>query len=150
MGIYNRIFHVIRNNRMLSSFVSIVFIFISIYISNYLYLHYFKTSYIFEWVNRNNYFGIWVIGFFGALLGQSFIAYGFSIGNLLGLFIGNTLGEYLDELSKARLSYQEYTCKLPYAWALWIGTIIITILIFGYIKYLKNHKKDKYLKKMVS
>ncbi len=78
--------------------------------------------YLLGWTTHNLYWGFWVLPILLAALGRNLWAWSITWGNLIGVLLGQTLGEYLEALDVDNLM------DFHKGFQIWIGCVLLGIV----------------------
>ena len=95
---------------------------------------YFADVYVFEWTSHRYYLYIWLGVLILTYLGKKHISYAITLSNVIGLFIGQYLGDYIQSINMAKITNNTdaeniYRLSKHYGVFIWIFCIILAILI---------------------
>lgn len=130
-----------RKRRLIVLFVAL---FLMVYLLSLLILN---DYYLFEWTARHYYLYIWLLGFFLIYLKKDNYAVALSISNIIGIVVGQLLGDYLREQNMLKITSQSdnetiYRLSKHYGVLIWIIIIMVSMIIFATIKNFNKEKKE--------
>lgn len=108
-------------------------------------------DYLFVWTAQNRYCYIWVLSLLLILMQKPLISYCITLGNILGIFIGQYLGDHLRAVSMSRITQyspaeEQWHLSLHYGVLIWIIVIVLAsvvgLLYTFYVKTKCRHLKD--------
>ena len=94
-----------------------------------------RDRYFFGWLIPNNFAYIWVVMIILTMLGKYLYSYAIAVGNIIGILLGQVLGEYILKLSRAKIATETNVDKIRvlenryYHVFIWISFIIIVIVL---------------------
>ena len=130
---------------LLNILVTLLIYFLIFYLSHTLF-----QDYLFVWTAQNKYCYIWVLSLLLILMQKPLISYCITLGNILGIFIGQYLGDHLRAVSMSRITQystaeEQWHLSLHYGVLIWIIVIVLeSVICFLYTIYTK--KKSGHLK----
>ena len=71
-----------------------------------------RDRYFLGWLIHNNFAYIWVVMIIFTMLGKYIYSYAIAIGNIIGILLGQVLGEYILKLSKAKTATETNVDKI--------------------------------------
>lgn len=112
---------------------------------------YFADVYVFEWTSRRYYLYIWLGVLTLTYLDKKYISYAITLANVIGLFIGQYLGDYIQSINMAKITNNTdaenvYRLSTHYGVFIWIFCIMLAILIVIMISFINRCKKTKEFK----
>lgn len=126
--------------------VTLLIYFLIFYLSHTLF-----QDYLFVWTAQNKYCYIWVLSLLLILMQKPLISYCITLGNILGIFIGQYLGDHLRAVSMSRITQystaeEQWHLSLHYGVLIWIIVIVLAsvvgLLYTFYVKTKCRHLKD--------
>ncbi len=122
--------------------IVVVSLFLSIYLIT---VFFFRNYYVFEWTARHHYLYLWLLGIFLTYTEKDDYAVVLSIANIVGIIIGQFLGDYLRAQNMMKITEQLdnetiYRLSNHDGVLIWIAIIVISMVIFSIVKNLKNFK----------
>lgn len=116
------------------------FIYFSIYHLSYNVFH----EYLFLWTAANKYCYIWILSYLFLIFNKVIFSYCVTFGNIIGIFIGQYLGDYIQEIRMNKIISsstveERWYLSLHYGVAIWIITILLSFLV-GLLLYKKQKK----------
>lgn len=130
-----------KTNRLKHSIIQML-----IFIATYLLAKFMATvdtvgSNIFGWAVHNDFFHLWILPLIFTLLGSVRTGYTIVTSNVIGLFIGQYLGDYLRALNVSKItpnmSNEEiYRLNSHKGYFIWIGTILLSMLLVWVISFI--------------
>ncbi len=122
------------------------FVYILIYYLSYRVLSY-RIFYIelFVWMAENKYCYIWILSFLFILFRKYILSYCVTFGNILGIFIGQYLGDYIRNIRMEKITpfstvEQKWYLSMHYGVAIWIIVILIFLIIGLVVSRIINKK----------
>ncbi|OLR64160.1 hypothetical protein [Peptoniphilus porci] len=111
---------------------------------------YFNNVYVFEWTSHRYYLYLWLGVLILTYLDKKYISYAITLANVIGLFIGQYLGDYIQSINIAKITNNTdaeniYRLSKHYGVFIWIFSIMLAILIAIMIGFIKRYKKLKNL-----
>lgn len=103
-----------------------------------------KDIYFFGWLTHNKFAYIWVAIILFTMFGGTLYSYAITIGNVIGILIGEFLGEYLLNAAKAKITSEmdvakrEYLSNSYYHVFIWLSFIIVVILLVFINKFISK------------
>ena len=94
-----------------------------------------RDRYFFGWLIHNNFAYIWVVMIIFTMFGKYLYSYAIAIGNIIGILLGQVLGEYILKLSRAKIATETNVDKIRvlensyYHVFIWLSFIIIVIVL---------------------
>ena len=94
-----------------------------------------RERYFFGWLIHNNFAYIWVVMIILTMFGKYIYSYAIAIGNIVGILLGQILGEYILKLSRAKIATETNVDKMRvlensyYHVFIWLSFIIIVIVL---------------------
>lgn len=94
-----------------------------------------RDRYFFGWLIHNNFAYIWVVMIIFTMFGKYLYSYAIAIGNIIGILLGQVLGEYILKLSRAKIAIETNVDKIRvlenryYHVFIWLSFIIIVIVL---------------------
>ena len=94
-----------------------------------------RERYFFGWLIHNNFAYIWVVMIIFTMFGKYLYSYAIAIGNIIGILLGQVLGEYILKLSRAKIATETNVDKIRvlensyYHVFIWLSFIIIVIVL---------------------
>lgn len=88
--------------------------------------------YLFDWTSRNHYLYIWIIPVLMDFLDYHIRSISISTGNFIGIIVGQTIGDFIVEANKSKISPDMLPGKIeqlrshPGVW-IWLLTIAVTV-----------------------
>ena len=131
---------------LLNILVTLLIYFLIFYLSHTLF-----QDYLFVWTAQNKYCYIWVLSLLLILMQKPLISYCITLGNILGIFIGQYLGDHLRAVSMSRITQyspaeEQWHLSLHYGVLIWIIVIVLAsvvgLLYTFYVKTKCRHLKD--------
>lgn len=131
---------------LLNILVTLLIYFLIFYLSHTLF-----QDYLFVWTAQNKYCYIWVLSLLLILMQKPLISYCITLGNILGIFIGQYLGDHLRAVSMSRITQystaeEQWHLSLHYGVPIWIIVIVLAsvvgLLYTFYVKTKCRHLKD--------
>lgn len=131
---------------LLNILVTLLIYFLIFYLSHTLF-----QDYLFVWTAQNKYCYIWVLSLLLILMQKPLISYCITLGNILGIFIGQYLGDHLRAVSMSRITQystaeERWHLSLHYGVLIWIIVIVLAsvvgLLYTFYVKTKCRHLKD--------
>lgn len=131
---------------LLNILVTLLIYFLIFYLSHTLF-----QDYLFVWTAQNKYCYIWVLSLLLILMQKPLISYCITLGNILGIFIGQYLGDHLRAVSMSKITQystaeEQWHLSLHYGVLIWIIVIILAsvvgLLYTFYVKTKCRHLKD--------
>ena len=131
---------------LLNILVTLLIHFLIFYLSHTLF-----QDYLFVWTAQNKYCYIWVLSLLLILMQKPLISYCITLGNILGIFIGQYLGDHLRAVSMSRITQystaeEQWHLSLHYGVLIWIIVIVLAsvvgLLYTFYVKTKCRHLKD--------
>ena len=131
---------------LLNILVTLLIYFLIFYLSHTLF-----QDYLFVWTAQNKYCYIWVLSLLLILMQKPLISYCITLGNILGIFIGQYLGDHLRAVSMSRITQystaeEQWHLSLHYGVVIWIIVIlrasVVGLLYTFYVKTTCSHLKD--------
>lgn len=131
---------------LLNILVTLLIYFLIFYLSHTLF-----QDYLFVWTAQNKYCYIWVLSLLLILMQNPLISYCITLGNILGIFIGQYLGDHLRAVSMSRITQystaeEQWHLSLHYGVLIWIIVIVLAsvvgLLYTFYVKTKCRHLKD--------
>lgn len=124
--------------RFLYSIITII-VFLSLYLISKLF---FSKSYLLEWTARHMYMGIWIIAIILLLFNKIKIGFSITIGNILGILIGQFLGDWIrhkNMLKTTTNTKPEIAYRLQHhlgveIWILTLFLVVTICMLFDFIK----------------
>ena len=101
---------------------------------------------MFVWTAQNKYCYIWVLSLLLILMQKPLISYCITLGNILGIFIGQYLGDHLRAVSMSKITQystaeEQWHLSLHYGVLIWIIVIVLVSAIgLIYSIYMKKHR----------
>lgn len=127
---------------LLNILVTLLIYFLIYYLS-----HIFFLDYLFVWTANYKYCYIWALSFLLILVQKPVISYCITLGNVLGIFIGQYLGDYLRAVSMSKITQystpeERWHLSLHYGVLIWIIVIVLLSAIgLLYTIYTKNKSR---------
>lgn len=111
---------------------------------------YFADVYVFEWTSRRYYLYIWLGVLILTYLDKKYISYAITLSNVIGLFIGQYLGDYIQSINMAKITNNTdaenvYRLSMHYGVFIWIFCIMLAVLTVIMVSYYYDVKKLKNL-----
>ena len=130
---------------LLNILVTLLIYFLIFYLSHTLF-----QDYLFVWTAQNKYCYIWVLSLLLILMQKPLISYCITLGNILGIFIGQYLGDHLRAVSMSRITQystaeEQWHLSLHYGVLIWIIVIVLASVI-GFLYTIYTKKKSGHLK----
>ncbi len=131
---------------LLNILVTLLIYFLIFYLSHTLF-----QDYLFVWTAQNKYCYIWVLSLLLILMQKPLISYCITLGNILGIFIGQYLGDHLRAVSMSKITQystaeEQWHLSLHYGVLIWIIVIVLVsvvgLLYTFYVKTKCRHLKD--------
>ena len=131
---------------LLNILVTLLIYFLIFYLSHTLF-----QDYLFVWTAQNKYCYIWVLSLLLILMQKPVISYCITLGNILGIFIGQYLGDHLRAVSMSRITQystaeEQWHLSLHYGVLIWIIVIVLAsvvgLLYTFYVRTKCRHLKD--------
>ena len=131
---------------LLNILVTLLIYFLIFYLSHTLF-----QDYLFVWTAQNKYCYIWVLSLLLILMQKPLISYCITLGNILGIFIGQYLGDHLRAVSMSRITQystaeEQWHLSLHYGVLIWIIVIVLAsvvgLLYTFYVRTKCRHLKD--------
>lgn len=131
---------------LLNILVTLLIYFLIFYLSHTLF-----QDYLFVWTAQNKYCYIWILSLLLILMQKPLISYCITLGNILGIFIGQYLGDHLRAVSMSRITQystaeEQWHLSLHYGVLIWIIVIVLAsvigLLYTFYVKTKCRHLKD--------
>lgn len=131
---------------LLNILVTLLIYFLIFYLSHTLF-----QDYLFVWTAQNKYCYIWVLSLLLILMQKPLISYCITLGNILGIFIGQYLGDHLRAVSMSKITQystaeEQWHLSLHYGVLIWIIVIVLAsvvgLLYTFYVKTKCRHLKD--------
>ena len=131
---------------LLNIHVTLLIYFLIFYLSHTLF-----QDYLFVWTAQNKYCYIWVLSLLLILMQKPLISYCITLGNILGIFIGQYLGDHLRAVSMSKITQystaeEQWHLSLHYGVLIWIIVIVLAsvvgLLYTFYVKTKCRHLKD--------
>ena len=103
-----------------------------------------KDIYFFGWLTHNKFAYIWVAIILFTMFGGTLYSYAITIGNVIGILIGEFLGEYLLNAAKAKITSEmdvakrEYLSNSYYHVFIWLSFIIMVVLLVFINKFISK------------
>ena len=124
---------------LLNILVTLLIYFLIFYLSHTLF-----QDYLFVWTAQNKYCYIWVLSLLLILMQKPLISYCITLGNILGIFIGQYLGDHLRAVSMSKITQystaeEQWHLSLHYGVLIWI-IVIVLVSAIGLI-YMKKHRQ---------
>ena len=94
-----------------------------------------RDRYFFGWLIHNNFAYIWVVMIIFTMFGKYLYSYAIAIGNIIGILLGQVLGEYILMLSKEKTATETNIDKIRvlensyYHVYIWLSFIIIVVVL---------------------
>ena len=94
-----------------------------------------RDRYFFGWLIHNNFAYIWVVMIIFTMFGKYLYSYAIAIGNIIGILLGQVLGEYILKISRAKIATETNVDKIRvlenryYHVFIWLSFIIIVIVL---------------------
>ena len=94
-----------------------------------------RERYFFGWLIHNNFAYIWVVMIILTMFDKYIYSYAIAIGNIIGILLGQVLGEYILKLSRAKIATETNVDKIRvlensyYHVFIWLSFIIIVIVL---------------------
>lgn len=136
-----------KSGKILSNIlVTLLIYFLIFYLSHTLF-----QDYLFVWTAQNKYCYIWILSLLLILMQKPLISYCITLGNILGIFIGQYLGDHLRAVSMSRITQystaeEQWHLSLHYGVLIWIIVIVLAsvigLLYTFYVKTKCRHLKD--------
>lgn len=126
---------------LLNILVTLLIYFLIFYLSHTLF-----QDYLFVWTAQNKYCYIWVLSLMLILMQKPLISYCITLGNILGIFIGQYLGDHLRAVSMSKITQystaeEQWHLSLHYGVLIWIIVIVLVSAIgLIYSIYMKKHR----------
>ena len=95
----------------------------------------FRDRYFFSWLIHNNFAYIWVVMIIFTMFGKYLYSYAIAIGNIIGILLGQVLGEYILKISRAKIATETNGDKIRvlensyYHVYIWLSFIIIVVVL---------------------
>ncbi len=129
-------------NKKFITYLLVALPFIIIYILSKIY---FTEYYLFEWTTRHYYCYIWVLAFVLILFKKELYSFALSISNVLGIVIGQFLGDFLRNQNMLAITSETdnetiYRLSQHKGVMIWIITMMITIAVVYVINYIVRRK----------
>ena len=130
---------------LLNILVTLLIYFLIFYLSHTLF-----QDYLFVWTAQNKYCYIWVLSLLLILMQKPLISYCITLGNILGIFIGQYLGDHLRAVSMSRITQystaeEQWHLSLHYGVLIWI-IVIVLVSVIGFLYTIYTKKKSGHLK----
>lgn len=130
---------------LLNILVTLLIYFLIFYLSHTLF-----QDYLFVWTAQNKYCYIWVLSLLLILMQKPVISYCITLGNILGIFIGQYLGDHLRAVSMSRITQystaeERWHLSLHYGVLIWI-IVIVLVSVIGFLYTIYTKKKSGHLK----
>lgn len=130
---------------LLNILVTLLIYFLIFYLSHTLF-----QDYLFVWTAQNKYCYIWVLSLLLILMQKPLISYCITLGNILGIFIGQYLGDHLRAVSMSRITQystaeERWHLSLHYGVLIWI-IVIVLVSVIGFLYTIYTKKKSGHLK----
>ena len=131
---------------LLNILVTLLIYFLIFYLSHTLF-----QDYLFVWTAQNKYCYIRVLSLLLILMQKPLISYCITLGNILGIFIGQYLGDHLRAVSMSRITQystaeEQWHLSLHYGVLIWIIVIVLAsvvgLLYTFYVRTKCRHLKD--------
>lgn len=95
----------------------------------------FKNVYLYKWTADHLYLYIWIPVIILTILNKKYISLSLTIGNLVGIIIGELLGEYIrneniKKITEITPPHEVYRLQSHYGFFIWL-LILLTFLIAG-------------------
>ena len=103
-----------------------------------------KDIYFFGWLTHNKFAYIWVAIILFTMFGGTLYSYAITIGNVIGILIGQFLGEYLLNAAKAKITPEMdaaergYLSNSYYHVFIWLSFIIVVVLLVFINKFISK------------
>ena len=128
---------------LLNILVTLLIYFLIFYLSHTLF-----QDYLFVWTAQNKYCYIWVLSLLLILMQKPLISYCITLGNILGIFIGQYLGDHLRAVSMSKITQystaeEQWHLSLHYGVLIWIIVIVLVSAIGLNLQHL--HEKTQTL-----
>ena len=94
-----------------------------------------RDRYFFGWLIHNNFAYIWVVMIIFTMFGKYLYSYAIAIGNIIGILLGQVLGEYILKISRAKIATETNGDKIRvlensyYHVYIWLSFIIIVVVL---------------------
>lgn len=94
-----------------------------------------RDRYFFGWLIHNNFAYIWVVMIIFTMFGKYLYSYAIAIGNIIGILLGQVLGEYILKISRAKIATETNGDKIRvlensyYHVFIWLSFIIIVVVL---------------------
>lgn len=136
-----------KNKKLWHSFIQMIIFILTFVISR----KYFNNVYVFEWTSNRYYLYIWLGVLILTYLDKKYISYAITLANVIGLFIGQYLGDYIQSINMAKITNNTdaenvYRLSMHYGVFIWIFCIVLAILIAIMIGFINRYKKTKEIK----
>lgn len=130
---------------LLNILVTLLIYFLIFYLSHTLF-----QDYLFVWTAQNKYCYIWVLSLLLILMQKPLISYCITLGNILGIFIGQYLGDHLRAVSMSKITQystaeEQWHLSLHYGVLIWI-IVIVLVSVIGFLYTIYTKKKSGHLK----
>ena len=130
---------------LLNILVTLLIYFLIFYLSHTLF-----QDYLFVWTAQNKYCYIWVLSLMLILMQKPLISYCITLGNILGIFIGQYLGDHLRAVSMSKITQystaeEQWHLSLHYGVLIWI-IVIVLVSVIGFLYTIYTKKKSGHLK----
>lgn len=136
-----------KNKKLWHAFIQMIIFILTFVISR----KYFNNVYVFEWTSHRYYLYIWLGVLILTHLDKKYISYAITLANVIGLFIGQYLGDYIQSINMAKITNNTdaenvYRLSTHYGVFIWIFCIVLAILIAIMIGFINRYKKTKEIK----
>lgn len=105
-----------------------------------------KSVYLFEWASRGLYYYIWVPALLLIAFDKPIISYSITFGNVLGLIVGQLLGDFIRTRNMALITPetppdQEYFLSYHKGAFIWIITVLICAALGIAVQIITSKRK---------